>query len=281
MPFAAPGDGNGNGPEQWFNALPFITKYWFAATGVLTFSANFGVFEPKTLLLYNFDHIKEGFQLWRLVTSFCYAGPFKFNTLFTFYMMVTFSQQYEANGPYNTGAGGGTADYATCLLFGMALLLLSFPLMLSFFGAQMSYIFLESLSSYVIYVWSRRNPTAPASFWGFPVQAMYLPFVSLLITVLIGNPWGSALHGIMIGHLYYFMVDVYPSVQGKDILRTPRFLINYFGVGEYTPERQQQQQQQRAPPQRRQDATAAPQQQTRGGGGGHNWGGGGRTLGTS
>ena len=44
------------------------------------------------------------------------------------------------------------------------------------------------------------------------------------------------LHGIAIGHIYYFLFDVIPFVYGKDVLKTPMFMIDYFGIGEYRPQ---------------------------------------------
>lgn len=96
-----------------------------------------------------------------------------------------------------------------------------------------------------------------------------------------------------IGHLYYFLADIVPLVYGKNVLNTPQFLIDQFGIGLYQPPPQQQQQQQQY------QAGAMPNP-WRGGGNntsnrnsnsssglrrrnadanGHDWGSGGRVLG--
>jgi Derlin-2/3 len=82
------------------------------------------------------------------------------------------------------------------------------------------------------------------------------------------------LHGMIIGHIYYFLVDVIPAVYGKDFLQTPRFMIDYFGVGHYQPA---------AAPAPRPGANAAGAAGGGGGGrgGGHQWGVGGQRLGTN
>ena len=102
------------------------------------------------------------------------------------------------------------------------------------------------------------------------MQAIYLPFAYLALSVFMGNSYMDLLHGIAMGHIYYFLVDVVPQVYGKDILTTPKFLIDYFGIGEYRP--------QQAPMMQARPAGgdfAAPAR----GGGGYNWGGEGRPLG--
>ena len=83
------------------------------------------------------------------------------------------------------------------------------------------------------------------------------------------------LHGMAMGHLYYFLADVVPQVQGRDVLHTPQFLIDRLGVGEFRPEPAA-----RVPAPRPGFGNAAQQPaaaQQRGGG--YNWGGGGQRLG--
>lgn len=279
MPFAQPADNRGGvgdpvGPDQWFNSLPIITRYWFGATLLLTLSVNFKVISGFHVV-WSWASIKDKFELWRLLTPFCYAGPFDFSTLISVYMLVQFSKQYETGGPFNTGAGGGTADFAFCMLFGAGLMLLSWPVMVGFFALPP--IFCRNMIYYVLYIWSKRHPTAQANIWGFPMAAIYLPFAYLAMTVFMGNSYMDMIHGMAVAHIYYFLVDVIPVVYGKDFLRTPQFLIDYFGVGQYQPQ-----------------ADPMPRAPARGGfgggttgenagrantGGGYNWGGGGRALG--
>jgi Derlin-2/3 len=178
------------------------------------------------------------------------------------------SIRYEKGTPFNTGAGGGTADYAFALLFASAIMLVTYPLMMATFPIPP--IFCKNLVYFVMYIWSKRNPTAQANIWGIPMQAIWLPFAYLALTVFMGNPYFGLIHGLAIGHLYYFLADVAPNVQGRDILVTPRFLIDRFGVGEYRPDR---------PALNPADARPNPQAAPAAGAGGHNWGTGGRPLG--
>lgn len=53
------------------------------------------------------------------------------------------------------------------------------------------------------------------------------------MSVFMGNPYSDMLHGLAVGHLYYYLADVVPQVTGKDILKTPQFLVDLFGIGEY------------------------------------------------
>mmetsp|Transcript_57126 Transcript_57126/g.64727 ORF Transcript_57126/g.64727 Transcript_57126/m.64727 type:complete len:287 (+) Transcript_57126:82-942(+) len=286
MPFATPGEnnmgqvGDNPGPADMFNALPIITRYWFGATMLITLSVNFGILSGQQIM-WSWTNVTTSFEVWRFLTPFCFAGKFDFNTLIACYMLVQFSKQYESGGPFNTGAGGGTADYAFCLLLGAITIFVTYPILL-ILGLPVPPIFCKNLVYYVLYVWSKRHSTSQANIWGFPIAAIYLPFAYLAMTVFMGNPYMDMLHGLVVGHLYYFAVDVIPQVYGKDFLHTPNFLLDYFGVGEY-----------QAPPPPA--AAAAPNRGTigglggggataapRGGGSsGHQWGSGGQSLGTS
>lgn len=184
-------------------------------------------------------------------------------------MLYTMSLRYEKESPFNTGAGGGTADYCFAMMFAMLTILLSYPIVIMAFPVKP--FFARNMVYFVMYIWSRRNPTAQANIWGVPLQAVWLPFAYLALTVFMGNPYFDLIHGLVIGHLYYFLAHVFPQVSGKDILVTPGFLVDQFGIGEYQPDRTA------AEPR----AAAAGQAGGRptGGGGGHNWGGGGQRLG--
>jgi len=152
-----------------------------------------------------------------------------FNTLIGFFLLYQYSRNYESGTGFNTGGGGGTADYVFMLLFGLLGILFS-----NAFYA-FGYFFAKTLVYYVLYIWSKRNPTAPANIWGIPMQAMYLPFALLGLNFVLGNPYMEMIHGYAVGHLYYFLVDVCDKVYAKKVLQTPLFILMKFGVGDYVP----------------------------------------------
>lgn len=57
-------------------------------------------------------------------------------------------------------------------------------------------------------------------------QAPYLPWVLLGFSLLLGNAVYVDLMGIAVGHIYYFMEDVFPNQRGGfKILKTPSFML--------------------------------------------------------
>lgn len=208
-----------------------VTRYWFGGALLATCAGNFG-FISVMKLIYIWDDIWTNFAIWRLLTPFLFVGKFDFNTLMCLYMLQSFSQRYETE-PYNTGAGGGTADYIAMIMFGMVTIMATFPLinMLMPVGP----VFTRTLMFHVLYTWSKRHPTASASIWGIQMKAIYLPFAYVALNVLMGGAYSDLVHGIAVGHFYYFIVDVVPLVYGKDYFHTPQFLIDHLGVGAYVP----------------------------------------------
>lgn len=217
------------GPQAWFQSLPLVTRYWFGAALVTTCAGNFGMISPMKLV-YLWDSIWTDFEIWRFLTAFLYIGQFSFPTLITLYMLQSYSQRYEME-PYNTGAGGGTADYVFALMFGSVMIFVTYP----FANALIPLppLFARTLMFFVLYTWSKRHPTALTAIWGVQFKAIYLPFATLGLELLMGHLYSDILHGIAVGHIYYFLVDVVPLVYGKDVLHTPQFLIDKLGVGAY------------------------------------------------
>lgn len=80
----------------------------------------------------------------------------------------------------------------------------------------------------LVYVWSRRNPMVRMSFFGIlQFNAPLLPLVILGFSLLLGNSVQTDIIGITVGHIYYFLEDVFPNQPGGfKILKTPLFLKN-------------------------------------------------------
>jgi Derlin-2/3 len=88
----------------------------------------------------------------------------------------------------------------------------------------------ESLTTMLVYVWSRRNPFVRYTFFGlFNFQAPYLPWILVLLAILFNGSIIGDLVGIVVGHIYFFLVDVFPFKPGGfQILKTPHFMRVFF-----------------------------------------------------
>lgn len=118
---------------------------------------------------------------------------------------------------------GRTADFVLMMIFGGTCML----------GCALfcSLLFLgQAFTIMLVYVWARRNPFVRMNFFGLlNFQAPYLPWVLLGFSVLLGNSILVDLVGILVGHIYYFLEDVFPARSGGiRLLKTPRFLVQIF-----------------------------------------------------
>jgi len=82
-----------------------------------------------------------------------------------------------------------------------------------------------SLIFMVLYLWSKHNPAAQVGFFGvIKFQALYLPFALLGLDVIQGASPISGVLGILAGHMYYFLTEVYPRTSGRNVIQTPTWL---------------------------------------------------------
>jgi len=73
------------------------------------------------------------------------------------------------------------------------------------------------------------------NFLGFIIRAPFLPWVFCGLSLLLGGEVQSDLVGIAVGHIYYFLEDVFPVQEGGfKILNTPEILKRIFNEN-YTP----------------------------------------------
>jgi Derlin-2/3 len=111
------------------------------------------------------------------------------------------------------------------MLYAMASLIALSPLVsLPFLG--------HTLSSTLVYIWSRRNPDARLSFLGLLVfTAPWLPLVLMGFSlVLHGTIPKDEIMGVLIGHVWYFFNDVYPPLHnGSQPLGPPGWWHSLFG----------------------------------------------------
>ena len=208
--------GDGDNISVWFKELPMMTKYLCAATLAATVSVSLHIFDQSTFY-FSLELIREKFHFWRLFFPFIYCGPFSFPFAMHMYMLYSNSSRYEKN-PYNTGAGGNSADFLWMVLLGMVVMLtIGYYFMIPVLATPLVYM--------IMYVWSRREPDMPMSLFTFNYKALYSPWVMVAIQIVTGNSITEPLMGIATGHLYFFLVTILPESHGFDLIKTPDFCI--------------------------------------------------------
>ncbi|PGH04711.1 derlin-2/3 [Blastomyces parvus] len=197
-----PGGGAQFPLEQWFFEMPVCTRWWTAATLATSVLVQCGVVTPFQLF-YSFRSVYAKSQYWRLITTFIYFGPLNLDLLFRVFFLQRYSRLIEE------AAGHTSADFAWLLLYATSFLLLLSPLLsLPFLGS--------ALSSSLVYIWSRRNPQTRLHLLGLlAISAPYLPWVLIAFSLVVhGVIPKDEICGVVVGHIWYFFSDVYPSLHG-------------------------------------------------------------------
>lgn len=192
--------------------MPPVTRSYICLSVMTTGAVALEIITPYKLYL-NWKLVFESAHIWRLLTTFLYFGNFSLDFLFHMFFLYRYCKMLETNA-----FQGRTADFLNMLLFGASLLLLMSPLTsIDFFGPSLTFM--------MVYVWGRRNARQLVSFLGMlSFRAPYLPWVLLLFSFVLGSSPTMDLLGILAGHIYYYMADVYPAMTGVTLLKTPRIL---------------------------------------------------------
>lgn len=183
----------------FFFELPPITRTYLVICVACTALCALDVLSPFHLY-YNWLAIVRG-QTWRLLTSFCYFGNAGLNFFLNMAFLLRYSKGLEEGyGPARMW------DFAFCMFAGAAMVLMVAPFTdMIFFGT--------SLTSHLVYLWSRRNPGLQIQlFFLVTFSAPHLPWALLGFSALLGHDVKQDLLGIAAGHAYFFMEDVWPAL---------------------------------------------------------------------
>ncbi|KAK4873800.1 hypothetical protein RN001_013160 [Aquatica leii] len=201
--------------QEYLN-MPPVTRAYTTACVITTLAVQLELASPFQLY-FNPILILKG-QVWRLLTTFMFFGTFGFNFLFNMIFTYRYCRMLE-----EASFRSRTSDFVMMFLFGgVCMIAIGFFVNLLFLG--------QAFTIMLVYIWSRRNPFVRMNFFGLiNIQVPYLPWVLLAFSILLGNAVYIDLMGIVVGHVYYFIEDVFPNQRGGfKILRTPSILKTIF-----------------------------------------------------
>ncbi|KAL1115521.1 hypothetical protein AAG570_007550 [Ranatra chinensis] len=201
---------------SWFKSLPIFTRHWLGLTIFFSLLGRFAFLSFKQLALM-YEPVVHGFQIWRPFTSVFYY-PLTPSTGFHFLINCYFLYSYSLR--LETGQFGNyPADYFFLLVFNWMCcviigLIAELPLLM------------DPMVMSVLYIWCQFNKDVIVSFWfGSRFKAMYLPWVLLAFNMIILGGGVMELIGILVGHLYFFLMHTYPQeMGGPRLLSTPSIL---------------------------------------------------------
>ncbi|KAK1304990.1 Derlin-2.2 [Acorus calamus] len=213
--------------EEWYKQTPIITRSYLTAAVATTIGCSLDIISPYHLYL-NPSLVVKQYEIWRLITNFLFFGKMDLDFLFHMFFLARYCKLLEENS-----FRGRAADFFYMLLFGATVLtgIVLVGGMIPYVSASFAKIFFlsNSLTFMMVYVWSKQNPFIHMSFLGlFTFSAAYLPWVLLGFSILVGTSTWVDLLGMIAGHAYYFLEDVYPQMTGRRLLKTPAFIKQLF-----------------------------------------------------
>jgi len=197
--------------------IPVVTRAYTTACVVTTLAVHMDLVSAYDLY-FNPHLVITQHQWWRLFTTFLFFGTLSFNFVFNIIFTYRYCRTLE-----ESSFRGRTSDFVMMFIFGAVM-----TLIIAYFA---NLIFLgHAFTLMLVYVWSRRNPMIRMNFFGIlNFHAPLLPLVILGFSLLLGNSIQIDLIGISVGHIYYFLEDVFPNQPGGfRILKTPGFMRNLF-----------------------------------------------------
>jgi Derlin-2/3 len=206
--------------NEYINSIPPVTRYTVFTTlaGIsfiltsVSISLQLGLVSGKQVILGDISDLYK-LQLWRLFTCHCLGKGF--NLIMHCYFLYTNMMSLET-----TVYANRRSDFIIMLLF--------IVFSLDIFGYVMdSGVMTSAFGMAIIYVYSQANPNSIVNFmFGFQIKSQMFPFVLCLYDMLVGGNVMLDVIGIIVGHAYHFLENVYPSLNNDaKILQAPEFLI--------------------------------------------------------
>ena len=205
-----------NTPENWYRNLPPVTRVLLTAVFATTCLVQVGVLNPYLITL-DWKLVGKSYHIWRPLTAALFFGKFSFQFVMALYFLSSFGGKLERSDRFIAAP----ADFVFFLFFititcACLSVVLNWPSGYPLLGQPVIFA--------IMYYWSRCEPEARLSVYGFEIKGYQFPFAMMLFTVLVGGDVWTDLLGLGAGHVYYFLKDVVPLEYGIRVIRTPAVL---------------------------------------------------------
>ncbi|KAL7532252.1 hypothetical protein ACHAWF_004064 [Thalassiosira exigua] len=242
---------------EFYRSLPPVTRAWFTLSLATTGLHTLEVFHADRLILL-WDRIPPpNLELWRILTSFSWAGPgtlVDFHVLLLLYSMAVVVPAYERDPHDARWIGGGGRRrrsrhrMSDCLL---AFLVCSFLILLTYLlvteaevledvfdELQLPHpvllpVFTRTLLYSIITLDSLKRPEVQHNINFFPVPGRYVPLFHVGFGVMMGYRINETVHGVAVGLLYHCLVEeegwLASALGMKRAIFAPRWLMHLAG----------------------------------------------------
>lgn len=203
--------------EQFIRNIPIVTRAILSMILLTTLAVELNLVTPYKLYLDPKLIVKHG-QVWRLLTCCTYFG--RLNMSFICHFLYTYKTIRDIEESIFEGK---VADFVYMLIFGW--------ISMCILGTMTKMMFLQtSVNSMLLYVFCMKYGFLNAELFGFiQLRLRDCPLVMLLVSLIAQDDVAPELIGMLVGRVYYYLTDVYPSLHGGyNILETPWFIRRLF-----------------------------------------------------
>ena len=199
--------------------FPPITRTYLIISILANFLCFAQIVKPIHLFL-NFELIIYHFNWWRLFSHAFFFGQIGLKAFFYIFFFSRYSKALESYS-----FQGKKEDYLYLLIFGNSLMLL-----FKIFIAEAQFLG-PGLTNMVVYLWGKKNAQQQINLINIlHIRGSSLPFVLTLSSLLLKQKTLKLdLIGIIAGHFYYYLEEIYPRLNGgQKVLKTPSFFDVIF-----------------------------------------------------
>ena len=203
---------------EYLKNFPPITRSFLIISLSINILCFLGFVKPIHLFL-NFELIIYNFNIWRLFSHSFFFGQIGIKSFFYIFFFSRYSKALESYS-----FQGRKEDYFFLFLFGNSVLLL-----LKLFVPEAQFLG-PALTNMIVYLWSKKNAQQQINLINIlHIRGSSLPLILLLSSLFLKQKTLKFdIMGIIAGHIYYYLEEVYPRLSGgQKIIKTPSYL-NFF-----------------------------------------------------
>ena len=205
--------------KAWYMSKPVVTRTYLTGAFLLACLVSLKIVSPF-LMFFTFNQAVLEFEIWRFLTALFFQGKFSFGFIFSMYFCY-FALSKNENDTFQNRF----PDFlwlCVCMYTVLIVLASLFPL----------YVFGDAFVFAFLYIWCKRRPFETIRLmFGFAVKSKsiltlggYFPWVYMAFQILLGASFIIYVIGLLLGHLYITIKDIYLPRYHKDYLPTPQFL---------------------------------------------------------
>ena len=201
------------------NSFPPVTRCFLIFSTLINFLCFTNILTSNHIFL-NYRLVIDYFNIWRLFSHIFYFGQIGIKSFFYIFFFIRYSKALE-----NFSFQGRREDYIYLLFTGNSIMLLLkiFVPSANFLGPAITFM--------IVYIWGKKNAQQLINLVDvLHIKGSSLPFLLMISSHFMGQRTLKLdAMGIIAGHLYYYLEEIYPRLSGgHKIICSPILIRDLF-----------------------------------------------------